>query len=86
MPEQGVAEFVARMKTDRAFREEVFAAEVGEDRLAFVNGGGYDLTAQELVDVTAELSDEQLSEVTGGLYSPLQDQPQSLPQEGLDFS
>jgi predicted ribosomally synthesized peptide with nif11-like leader len=67
----GAGDFVARMKADEAFRREVLAAEEGEDRLAFVNGQGYEVTAQELVDVTAELTDEQLSGVTGGfVFSP----------------
>ena len=66
MSDQAAGDFVARMQTDEAFRAEVLAAEVGEDRLAFVNGAGYDITAQDLVDATATLSDADLAEVHGG--------------------
>jgi predicted ribosomally synthesized peptide with nif11-like leader len=66
MADRGSADFIARVREDQAFRAEVFAAEVGEDRLAFVNGEGYDLTAKELVDATSELGDDELDRVQGG--------------------
>jgi predicted ribosomally synthesized peptide with nif11-like leader len=67
MAGHGVEEFSARLKTDPAFRAEVSAAEVGEDRLAFVNGAGYDVSAQELVDAMSALADADLDGVQGGL-------------------
>lgn len=71
----GPTDFVARMRTDQAFRAQVLAAEVGEDRLAYVNGEGYDMTAQQLVDATAELSDEELDDVAGGEIGGLNNGP-----------
>ncbi len=70
MSEQAGGDFVARMNADESFRAEVLATEVGEDRLAFVNGAGYDVTAQELVDTTSAVADGQLDGVTGGWLSP----------------
>lgn len=67
MTEEAMKELVVRMRTDEAFRGEVLAAEVGEDRLAFVTGAGYDCTAQELVDVTSALADDELDDVAGGV-------------------
>ena len=69
MTELGLTDFIARMESDPAFHDEVLAAEVGEDRLAFVNGEGFALSAQELVDATSELGDEELDAVQGGWLS-----------------
>jgi predicted ribosomally synthesized peptide with nif11-like leader len=66
MKDQGVNDFIARMEKDEAFRKEVLASEVGEDRLAYVNGEGFDVTAQELVDATSQLADAELDAVHGG--------------------
>lgn len=66
MTEQGLNDFIARMGNDEAFRKEVLASEVGEDRLAYVNGEGFDVTAQELVDATSQLADAELDAVQGG--------------------
>jgi predicted ribosomally synthesized peptide with nif11-like leader len=69
MTELGLTDFIARMKSDQAFQSEVLAAEVGEDRLTFVNGAGYDLCAQDPVDATSELGDEELDRVQGGSFN-----------------
>jgi predicted ribosomally synthesized peptide with nif11-like leader len=66
MSQEAVNRFIARLGEDEAFRKEVFATEVGEDRLAYVNGESFDLSAQELVDATAELTDADLNAVQGG--------------------
>jgi predicted ribosomally synthesized peptide with nif11-like leader len=66
MTEEAADRFIARLDKDEAFRKEVFATEVGEDRLAYVTGEGFGLTAQELVDATAQLTDADLSSVQGG--------------------
>ena len=84
MTEQAVGAFVARMHEDESFRAEVLATEVGEDRLAFVNGAGYDITAQDLVDTTSALSDEDLAGVHGGTvpYAPTPDAPSNPVADG----
>jgi predicted ribosomally synthesized peptide with nif11-like leader len=66
MSQEAVDRFITRLDEDEAFRKEVFATEVGEDRLAYVNGEGFDLTAQDLVDATARLTDADLNTVQGG--------------------
>ncbi|EHQ88915.1 Nif11-like leader peptide family natural product precursor [Desulfosporosinus youngiae] len=58
--------FVAKLKTDEGFANQVKAFPNAEERLAFVKESGFDFTPEEIKQVDEELSDNELDAVAGG--------------------
>ena len=58
------------MKTDEEFRNRVTKAESAETRTAIVEAEGLNFTNSEIEKVMMELSDEELSSITGGSGGP----------------
>ena len=59
--------FMERMKTDEDFRKKVTECKDKEDRMSFVKQTGYDFTAEDIGLVKAELIEDELGSVAGGL-------------------
>ena len=59
--------FIARMKSDAAFRHEVLTVEGADARLAYVAAEGYEVTAAEIAELAGALRDVDLGPVTGGV-------------------
>ena len=66
MSEQAAKDLLERMKTDDEFLDKVMAAADVRERHALVCAEGYDVTAEEM----HELSDSLLDGVTAGYYVP----------------
>ena len=58
--------FMERMKTDEDFRNNVTACKDGETRMKYVEEAGFDFTAEDMELVRAELSDEDITAISGG--------------------
>ncbi len=58
--------FIEKMKSDKAFREKVLAIEDVAGRLQLINSEGFTCTNEEIKAVSAELSDEDLDNLSGG--------------------
>ena len=67
MAEQALKDFLERMKTDEAFRDQVYAREDEGERVAFVNAKGYDVTAEDIAAEAGRLADERLTQAVGGV-------------------
>ena len=52
--------FIERMKSDKAFADQVMVIEDVDKRMSFIKKAGFDFTLEEIKAVKAELSDEQL--------------------------
>ena len=65
MSRDGAAAFIARLRDDEAFRDEVMAAE-GEERWKIVTGAGFDCTPDEVAGVRERLTDDELGQVVAG--------------------
>ncbi len=59
--------FVERMKTDEDFRKKVNECKDNEDRMSFVKQAGYNFTVEDIELVKAELTEDELGGVAGGL-------------------
>ncbi len=57
--------FVAKMKTDEDFSKQVKECNTSDERIAFVNQAGFDFTAEEMKEVSGDLSDDELDSVAG---------------------
>jgi predicted ribosomally synthesized peptide with nif11-like leader len=66
MSEQAAKDLLERMNTDEAFLDKVMATADVRERHALVCAEGYDVTAEEM----HELSDSLLDGVAAGLYVP----------------
>ena len=58
--------FVAKMKSDAAFRERVMAVEDVTERMGLINAEGFSCSAEEIETVAGALADEELETVDGG--------------------
>jgi len=58
--------FVAKMKSDAAFRTRVMAAEDVTERMGLINAEGFACSAEEIETVASALADEELDGVDGG--------------------
>ncbi|MEQ8192203.1 MAG: Nif11-like leader peptide family natural product precursor [Candidatus Eremiobacterota bacterium] len=63
--------FMERMKTDEDFRNKVNECKDQEARKALVISEGYNFTKDDIELMKAELSDDVLSEVSGGALCPI---------------
>lgn len=61
---------IEKMRTDGAFCARILAVEDLAARLQLINTQGFDCTAKEFEQVSAELSDTDLAAVSGGGYCP----------------
>jgi len=59
--------FIERMKTDEEFAKKVTSCKDVEARMKCVKDEGFDFTKEELELVKAELSDEDVKNLAGGL-------------------
>ena len=78
MSEQAAKDLLERMKSDDEFLDKVMAATDVRERHALVRAEGYDVTAEEM----HELSDSLLDGVTAGNYVPGEYAPPSGPSQG----
>jgi predicted ribosomally synthesized peptide with nif11-like leader len=58
--------FVAKMKSDAAFRARVMAVEDVTERMGLINAEGFACSAGEIEAVAGALADEELDGVDGG--------------------
>jgi predicted ribosomally synthesized peptide with nif11-like leader len=58
--------FIDRMKTDEEFARKVTACKNTESRMAFVKEAGFTFTAEDIKLAGAELTDDEVMEVSGG--------------------
>ena len=58
--------FIEKMKSDEAFRNRVMTIKGVDERRQFMSSEGFDFTQDEHMQVSQELSDEQLDAVAGG--------------------
>ena len=58
--------FIERMKTDEDFNKQVSEFNDAEERMNFVKTAGFDFTVDEVKEVSCEMSDDELSAVSGG--------------------
>lgn len=56
----------AKIECDAAFAERVMAFETLQERFAFLKQEGFECTAEEMQEVSTELSDDDLDAATGG--------------------
>ncbi len=63
--------FIERMKTDEDFRNKVNECKDQETRMAFVKHAGFNFTKDDLDLAKAELSDDVVSDVSGGALCPI---------------
>ncbi len=66
MSVESAKSFLERMKTDEDFRKECSDKSSPEDRMIFLKESGFDFSKEEFEQVKPELSDDELSKVTGG--------------------
>lgn len=52
--------FIERMKSDKAFADQVNAIEGIDKRMSFIKKAGFDFTVEEMKALKAELSDDDL--------------------------
>jgi predicted ribosomally synthesized peptide with nif11-like leader len=70
MSKKHTLEFIEKMKSDKAFRARVLEIENVDTRMAFINGEGFRCTQNEIRQVQAELTNDELLVVTGaGLWN-----------------
>ena len=60
--------FLERLKSDEDFSKTVGEIATAEERMEYVKTAGFDFTKDELDEVTAELSEAELKEVSGGIW------------------
>ncbi len=63
--------FIERIKTDEEFAKQVASKKDKEDRMKFVSEQGFDFTEGEIKDQTAELSEDELKQVNGGITNDM---------------
>ena len=51
---------IERMKSDKAFADQVMAIEDFDKRMSFIKKAGFDFTVEEIRAVKAEISDDQV--------------------------
>ena len=68
MSTESAKAFVERVKTDEDFAKRVAEAASREERAEIVKAEGFDFTAEELKELTNELSVEDLEAVAGGSW------------------
>jgi predicted ribosomally synthesized peptide with nif11-like leader len=66
MSQEAAAAFVERMRTDEALCARVMAVEDVAERLQLINAEGFDCSAEEIMAVSAELREKELSGLVGG--------------------
>ena len=58
--------FIEKMKTDEEFAKTIIAETSTETRMTLAHDAGFTFTAEEIKQVTSELTDEELDYVAGG--------------------
>lgn len=58
--------FIDKVKSDKAFHDQIMSMEGPDQRLEHVHKVGFDCTAEEIKQVSEELSEEDLDQVAGG--------------------
>lgn len=58
--------FIAKMKSDVAFKERVLAIEDLAERFKLIKSEGFECSEAEIREVAGELSDQELAAVAGG--------------------
>lgn len=66
MSENAAALLVAKLKKDEEFRNSILRVEDIEERMKLIKAAGFDCTAEEIEAEQAELSDDELDNVSGG--------------------
>jgi len=66
MSQEQAKAFIANMKSDAAFRENVGALAEVDERRAFIHREGFTCTVPEIAQVQGELSEAELQTVAGG--------------------
>jgi predicted ribosomally synthesized peptide with nif11-like leader len=69
MSEQAAA-FIARIKSDKAFRDKVLTVEDPGARLELIAAEGYEVTAADIAAAAGALDDADLLAVAGGALHP----------------
>ena len=64
---ESAKKFIERMKADEVFAKNIIACDGAEARMELAVAEGYHFTSFELDQVGAQLSDEELDAVAGGL-------------------
>jgi predicted ribosomally synthesized peptide with nif11-like leader len=59
--------FVERMKTDEDFRKKVTELKNADERMRYVKKAGFDFTKEDIELARAELSDDEVGGVVGGV-------------------
>ena len=59
--------FIERIKTDEEFGNKVAACKDADTRLAFIQGEGFACSAEEVKQLSSELTDEELGHISGGV-------------------
>ena len=60
---------VERLKTDEEFTNNINEAPDDESRKKFIKSEGYHFTKEDLDSVISELSDEELDNIAGGVFT-----------------
>ncbi len=67
--------FIERIKVDKEFATSVSEFGSKDERMVFVKENGFDFTADELNSLTKEITDEDLSKITGGRLAACRNNP-----------
>ena len=73
MSEEQLKAFLEKVKGDTSLQEKLKAAGDADAVVAIAKDAGFMITAEELKNAQAEVSDEELEGVAGGGYSPCSD-------------
>ncbi len=60
--------FIDKVKSDQTFHDEIMSMEGLDQRLEHIHKVGFDCTAEEIKQVSEELSEEDLDQVAGGSF------------------
>ena len=66
MSQEQAKELITRMKTDAPFMSRVLAIEGADERIAFINGAGFNCTLSEIEQEQKDLLDNQVEGAAGG--------------------
>lgn len=65
MSVESAKSYVERLKTDEDFAKLVGELKSSEERMAFAKSSGFDFSAEDVKEISSELSDDELDGVAG---------------------
>jgi predicted ribosomally synthesized peptide with nif11-like leader len=70
MSKESAKLLIEKLKNDEEFRNRILAEEDLDERLKLIKDSGFDCTVEEIEAEQAELSDDELDNVSGGFQLP----------------